>query len=234
LANKREMDNQRWSHRTKALDDLEVGTVVAIQNRTGPNPTKWDKTGIVLENKPNSKVMIKVDGSRRVTMRNRKFVRPMEPPLRTTTRPAPARRRPTTQPTTRQELPRRTPLSSPPVQGDHVDENPAEVREGGRDERFEEVHDTEDVHYEVDVRQDVDALEVRDDAQAGERDDREHERLFEDVTEVQEREDGPTRPKRSPKPNPRYSPDDCDLNCVSGKPRTKSQRSIRRAGGPSR
>jgi hypothetical protein len=25
LANKREMDNQRWSHRTKDLDDLEVG-----------------------------------------------------------------------------------------------------------------------------------------------------------------------------------------------------------------
>jgi hypothetical protein len=45
LANKREMDNQRWSHRTKTLDDLEVGTAVAIQNQTGNNPTKWDKTG---------------------------------------------------------------------------------------------------------------------------------------------------------------------------------------------
>jgi hypothetical protein len=32
LANKRDMDNQRWSHRTKALDDLEVGSAVAIQN----------------------------------------------------------------------------------------------------------------------------------------------------------------------------------------------------------
>ena len=43
FANKREMDNQRWSHRTKDLDELEVGTAVAIQNQTGPNPTKWDK-----------------------------------------------------------------------------------------------------------------------------------------------------------------------------------------------
>jgi hypothetical protein len=94
------MDNQRWSHRTKDLDNLEVGTAVAIQNQTGPNLTKWDKTGIVLENKPNSKVMIKVDRSRHVTMRNRRFVRPMETTLRTTTRPAPARRRPATQPTT--------------------------------------------------------------------------------------------------------------------------------------
>ena len=60
LANKRQMDKQRWSHRTKDLDDLEVGTAVAIKNQTGPNPTKWDKTGIVLENKPNSKVMMMV------------------------------------------------------------------------------------------------------------------------------------------------------------------------------
>ena len=77
LANKREMDHQRWSYRTKDLQELEVGTAVTIQNQTGNNPTKWDKTGIILENKPNSKVMIKVDGSRRVTMRNRRFVRPM-------------------------------------------------------------------------------------------------------------------------------------------------------------
>ena len=82
----RTMDNQRWSHRTKDLDDLEVGTAVAIQNQTGPNPTKWDKTGNVLENKPNSEVMIEVDRSRRL-------VRPMETTLKTTTRPAPARRR---------------------------------------------------------------------------------------------------------------------------------------------
>jgi hypothetical protein len=56
LANKRDMDNQRWSHRTKALDDLEVGTALAIQNQTGSNPTNWDKTGI---NKT-SQVMTKV------------------------------------------------------------------------------------------------------------------------------------------------------------------------------
>ena len=114
---------------------------------------------------------------------------------------------------------------------DNVDEIPAEVREGGRDERFEEVYDTEDVHHEVDVRQDVEAAEVRDDAQAGGRDECDQERLFEDVTEVKEHDDGSTRPRRSPKPNSRYSPDDYNLNCVSGKPRTKSRRSIRRAGG---
>jgi hypothetical protein len=76
-----------------------------------------------------------------------------------------------------------------------------------------------------------DAAEVLDDAQAGGRDDRDQERLFEAVTEVTEHDEGSTRPRRSPKPNPRYSPDDYDLNCVKGKPRTKSRKSIRRAGG---
>ena len=136
----RTMDNQRWSHRTKDLEDLEVGTAVAIQNQTGPDPTKWDKTGNVLENKPNSELMIKVNRSRRITMRNRRFVRPMETTLRTTTRPAPVRREQATQPTTRQELPRRTPLSSPPVDADNVDETLAEVCEGDRDVPFEEVY----------------------------------------------------------------------------------------------
>jgi hypothetical protein len=40
LDNNRDMDNQRWSHRTKALDDLEVGTAVDIQNKTGSNGTR--------------------------------------------------------------------------------------------------------------------------------------------------------------------------------------------------
>jgi hypothetical protein len=104
LANKREMDNQRWSHRTKAFDDLEVRTAVAIQNQRGNNPTKWDKTGIVIENNPNRKVMIRVDGSRRVTMRNRRFVIPMVPMLRNDTQPEHAKRRTAQQPPIRQEL----------------------------------------------------------------------------------------------------------------------------------
>jgi hypothetical protein len=77
----------------------------------------------------------------------------------------------------------------------------AEVRDGGRDVRFEEVHNTEDVHHKVDIRQDDEAADVRD---------------GEDVTEAQEHVDGSTRPKRSPKPNPKYSLDDYDLNYIHG------------------
>jgi hypothetical protein len=131
-------------------------------------------------------------------------------------------------------LPRKTPPSSPPVQEEHVGETPAEVCEGGRDVRFEEVHDTEDVHHEVDVRQDDKAVDVRDGAQVRGRDVRDQEGLFQNVTEDQEHNDGSTRPKRSPKPNPKYIADDYDLNYMGGKSRTRSRRSIRRAGGSSR
>jgi hypothetical protein len=35
-----------------------------------------------LEKKPNSQVLVRVDGSRRVMLRNRKFVRPLNPNLK--------------------------------------------------------------------------------------------------------------------------------------------------------
>jgi hypothetical protein len=196
------MDNQRWSHRTKTLDDLKIGTAVAIQNQTGTNPTKWDKTGIVIENKPNSKVMIRVDGSRRVTMRNRKFVRPMEPMLRNATRSEPARRRTAQSPQIRQELPKENPSSRPPVLTEHVDEVTHEERGGEPDVRFEEVRDTNEIHHNVDVRQDGRADDVRDGAHAEGHDDQDRDGLFENVTEAREPIEGSTRPKRHPSPTP--------------------------------
>jgi hypothetical protein len=65
-------------------------------------------------------------------------------------------------------------------------------------------------------------------------DDQDQERLFEDVTEVRVPNEGSTKPKRSPKPNPKYSSDDYDLKYVGTKSRTRSRRSIRRAGQSSR
>ena len=40
---------------------------------------KWDKTGVVIENKPHSQVLIWMDGSRKATLRNRKFVKQILP-----------------------------------------------------------------------------------------------------------------------------------------------------------
>merc|ERR1711888_503151 len=72
---KRDQDGQKWAARTKDLQEMEVGPPVSIQNQTGSHPTKWDKTGVVLENRPYQQVLVKVDGSRRATLRNRRFVR---------------------------------------------------------------------------------------------------------------------------------------------------------------
>jgi hypothetical protein len=117
-----------------------------------------------------------------------------------------------------------------PGQEDNVDEAPAAVHGGVPDVRFEEVHDTEDVHHQVDAWQDDQAVDIRDDATTGGRDDQDQGRLVEDG----EPNGGSARPKRSPKPNPKYSPDDYDLSYVGNKSRTRSRRSIRRAGTSSR
>ena len=41
--------SERLSEHTKTLPELAVGDNVRIQNQTGPNPLKWDKTGKVRE-----------------------------------------------------------------------------------------------------------------------------------------------------------------------------------------
>ena len=66
---------ERLSEHTRTLPPLAIGDCVRIQNQTGPNPTKWDKTGIVVEVRQYDQYVVRVDGSGRVTLRNRKFLR---------------------------------------------------------------------------------------------------------------------------------------------------------------
>ena len=82
LARRLQVDGSRLERNTRQLKEIPVGTAVSIQNQTGRHPTKWNKTGIVIENQPFNKVLVRVDGSRRVTTRNRRFVRVILPPLR--------------------------------------------------------------------------------------------------------------------------------------------------------
>ena len=83
------LGQERWTEHTKALPPLPMGSQVRIQNQTGPHPTKWDKTGIVVEARPHDQYSVRVDGAGRVTLRNRRFlrkynpVRPTPPPKRT-------------------------------------------------------------------------------------------------------------------------------------------------------
>jgi hypothetical protein len=70
---------ERWSEHTRRLPPLKVGDSVRIQNQTGPYPTKWDKTGTVIEVRQFDQYMVRVDGSGRITLRNRKFLRKYMP-----------------------------------------------------------------------------------------------------------------------------------------------------------
>ena len=66
---------------TKAheLEPLIVGDQVYIQNQYGNHPTRWDKTGVVMQVGEHDKYMVRVHGSGRVTARNRRFLRKFLP-----------------------------------------------------------------------------------------------------------------------------------------------------------
>ena len=61
------------------LEPLIVGNQVHIQNQYGNHPTRWDKTGVVMQVGEHDKYMIKVHGSGRVNARNCRFLRKFLP-----------------------------------------------------------------------------------------------------------------------------------------------------------
>ena len=63
----------------KVLAPLNVGDAVQIQNQSGNHPNKWYNTGIVSECLPHRQYHVIVDGSRRVTLRNRRFLKKILP-----------------------------------------------------------------------------------------------------------------------------------------------------------
>ena len=73
---KREKDLQEH---TKILKPLRVGQVVMVQNQVGNSPTRWDKSGIVVELLDFDRYKIKLDGSGRISIRNRRFLKPIKP-----------------------------------------------------------------------------------------------------------------------------------------------------------
>ena len=68
------------TEKTSNLHPLSVGDVCRVQNQTGHHPTKWDKTGVVVQVNEHDQYLIKMHGSGRVTLRNRKFLRKIQPP----------------------------------------------------------------------------------------------------------------------------------------------------------
>ena len=70
---------ETWAEHTKRLPPLAVGDLVRMQNQTGPHANKWDKTGRIVEVRQLDQYVIKIDGSGRITLRSRKFLRKFIP-----------------------------------------------------------------------------------------------------------------------------------------------------------
>ena len=65
--------------KTKHLLPLAVHDSVSIQDQTGNTPRRWSKTGKIVELLGHDSYLVKVDGSNRVTKRNRQFLRKLSP-----------------------------------------------------------------------------------------------------------------------------------------------------------
>ena len=70
---------ENLAEHARPLRPLEHGDRVIIQNQNGRFPKKWDKSGTVVEVRPNDQYYVKVDGSGRLTLRNRRFLRKYAP-----------------------------------------------------------------------------------------------------------------------------------------------------------
>ena len=79
LAKRAITNMERLDRNTRALPRLAVGDSVLVQNQVGNHPSKWDITGVVVEAREHDQYVIRVDGSGRMTLRNRKFLKRITP-----------------------------------------------------------------------------------------------------------------------------------------------------------
>ena len=79
---------ETYNEHTKELPELEEDDCVAIQNQSGNYPNRWDRTGTVVAKLPHRQYRVKTDGSNRVTLRNRRFLRKIDPVCADQTTPA--------------------------------------------------------------------------------------------------------------------------------------------------
>ena len=72
---------ENLSEHTKKLPKLSVGDRVLIQNQWGTPKVarRWDRSGVVLEAEEYDQYKVRVDGSGRITVRNRRFLRKVTP-----------------------------------------------------------------------------------------------------------------------------------------------------------
>ena len=67
--------HEQWSAHARNLPPLKVGDDVMVQNQRGNYPRRWDKRGVVVEVLPHDQHQVRVEGSRKLTLRNRRYLR---------------------------------------------------------------------------------------------------------------------------------------------------------------
>ena len=79
LARRHSRDHERWNEHTRRLRPLQVGDHVYLQNLVGNHPRRWERTGTVVEVRQYHQYVVRVDGTGRVTIRNRQHLRKFTP-----------------------------------------------------------------------------------------------------------------------------------------------------------
>lgn len=113
LSDRGRAENAKWTEHSRPLSQLKAGDAVRLQNQSGPFPTKWDKTGVVLESRQFHQYLVKVHGSGKATLRNRKYLRKYDATQVTDTRQVDIGPIRLTMPSNRQEPPPQ-PQEQPP------------------------------------------------------------------------------------------------------------------------
>ena len=77
----REAGDKKWSEHTKVLPPLNVGEWVQLQNLKGSHPLKSDYSGEIVGRHNVNSYAVKVNGTGKVTVRNRASLRKIPPPV---------------------------------------------------------------------------------------------------------------------------------------------------------
>ena len=80
IYSKRKFDMQdKLTRGSRLLQPLSVGDHVLVQDQHGKNPRQWSQAGVVVELGSHDSYLVSIGGSRRVTRRNRQFLRKIAP-----------------------------------------------------------------------------------------------------------------------------------------------------------
>ena len=93
LARGHEVRGAQWAEHTKEQVPLRLGDCVQVQNQAGPHKDKCDVSGSIVEFLPYDAYMVRLDGSGRVSKRNRRFLKPIVPYSKVISRSAAGDRR---------------------------------------------------------------------------------------------------------------------------------------------